>query len=428
MDAMRPLIVPSAPRGLSGTIRVPPSKSITQRALLAAALAGGGSRVAGALDAEDPRLLFAALVALGFQLDWRDGAVTAHGRLDVREAALDLGNNGTGMRFLLAQLAAMPGRFRLDGSPRLRQRPVAPLVAALRRLGAEIMPIEPGPDRLPLVVLGRQLVRDAVHLDAAQSSQFVSALLFLGATLPQGLAVHLDAPPPSRPYLDLTAQVLASFSVAVDRAADSRRFTVRGALRPSTIAVEGDWSAAAFPAAGVALAGGEVMIAGVRDDSSQGDAVVLGLLASAGCGVRPTADGVSILGPACRPLQADLRDTPDLFPALAVVVARHGGRLDGLAALAVKESDRLGVMVRHLRALGYPIESTPESFWSSGSEPLSPPSGPALDPAGDHRIAMAIALAGLLTPGLAVQDPGCVAKSWPEFWPAWRSVVGVAAP
>ncbi len=249
--------VPHAPRGVKGSVRVPPSKSLTQRALVAAALAGQGSAVRSPLDAEDPRLLFAALRRAGFRLEWEAGSIVAGGRDRVERGEFFLGNNGTGARFLLAQLAALPGRWVLDGSERLRERPLAPLASALARLGALIEPVRGPALVLPLAVAGRTLAGGEVALDASSSSQFVSALLLLGAVLPQGLVVRLPDPPPSRPYLDLTAEVLETFGARVAADASGTVFAVRGGgLAAAEITVEGDWSAAAFPLAGAAVAGG----------------------------------------------------------------------------------------------------------------------------------------------------------------------------
>jgi 3-phosphoshikimate 1-carboxyvinyltransferase len=413
-----------APGGVAGSIRVPASKSLTQRALVAAALAGRGSTVRDPLDAEDPRLLFDALRKAGFRLVWGADAITAQGRDPIEGATLDLGNNGTGVRFLLAQLAALPGSWVVDGSERLRQRPIAPLVGALRQLGARIEPAEGFALSLPLRVAGRPLPGGRVALDASASSQFVSALLLLGAVLPEGLSVRLAAPPPSRPYLDLTAEVLAAFGAPPVRSDDGAAWSVRGnALAPAEFTVEGDWSAAVFPMAAAAVAGGEVEVVGVRRESRQGDGAALGILARAGCRIRESSRGVVVGGPATAPLEADLRDAPDLFPALAVLVASVGGRLTGLAGLAAKESDRLAVMTRHLTTLGFAVEAGAAWFVGGGGGSRRSPGGHALDPAGDHRVAMALAVAGCAVPGVQIADPGCVAKSWPGFWASWQGIV-----
>lgn len=406
---------------------MPPSKSLTQRALLAAACAGGGSRVVGPLDAEDPRLLAAALTAVGLRLRWQRDEVLASGQEKVDGAELFLGNNGTGARFLLARLAALPGEWRLDGVPRLRERPFGALVRALTGLGADITADSLGEPRLPLCVRGRSLTGGRVRLDPSASSQFVSALLLLGPCLRDGVEIVLEAAPPSRPYVALTAEVLAAFGGRCESGEDGQIVrALPGGLRPATFVVEGDWSAAAFPFAVAAVAGGEVEVAGVRLDSRQGDAAVAEILAEAGCRVRATTRGVALAGPATRPVVADLRDTPDLFPALAVVVAVVGGRLTGLGGLATKESNRLEVMVAHLQALGFRVGVKEGAFTSrSGSTGTAAPVG-ALAPAGDHRVAMALAVAGAVVPGVRVADPECVAKSWPGFWARWDELVGVA--
>lgn len=379
------------------------------------------------LDAEDSRLLAVALGGLGFRLSWHADRVEALAREEVAGAELFLGNNGTGARLLLAQLAALPGEWLLDGAPRLRERPMSGLVAALRALGADITPAgsgRHGVDALPLRVRGQSLRGGTVAFDASASSQFVSALLLLAPRLPAGLEVELATPPPSRPYIGLTLEVLRAFGAEVGSRDDDRWFRVVGPLRPAAYSVEGDWSAAAFPCAAVAVAGGEVTVAGVRLDSAQGDAAIAPLLADAGCAVRETSDGVVISGRALRPVHADLRDAPDLFPALAVVVAMTGGRLTGLAGLTAKESDRLAVMVECLRALGLRVRAEGESFAGAGGRPVGrAPAGP-LDPADDHRVAMALAVAGTVVPNVRVAAADCVAKSWPGFWRDWHALIG----
>ncbi len=422
LDAVR--VLPDAPLGLAGCIAVPSSKSLTQRALVAAARAGSGARVEAPLDAEDTRLLFAALRTAGFVLDWTGNTIAADGHDPVSEASLELGDNGTGVRLLLGQLAGLFGRYRVDGSPRLRERPVAPLIAALRRLGARIRPEAGDRDRLPLLVQGWRLDGGRVGLDASASSQFVSALLMLGPLLSAGLEIALPTPPPSRPYVDLTLKVMRAFGVEAETAATGLVWSVAPQpYRPVVYRVEGDWSAAAFPLVAAAVAGGEVEVLGPSPQSAQGDARVLDLLVAAGCRASFSAGGVCLGGPATRRLDADLRDTPDLFPVLAVALARLGGRLGGLRGLVYKESDRLAEMVRLLGELGASFEREGDSMTAPGGAHLVAPAR-ALDPAGDHRVAMALAVAGLVAPGLRLADWSCVGKSWPRFWEAWEGLVG----
>lgn len=413
-----------APGGVTGRVAVPSSKSLTQRALVAAARAGTGACVRRALDAEDPRLLFRALLGAGFDMVWEGEEVLARGHLPVERAELELGNNGTGLRLLLAQLAVLPGRFRVDGSLRLRERPLKPLLGALQRLGASVEPAVAGAgERLPLLVHGQPLTGGTIELDAAASSQFVSALLMLAPLLPAGLEVRVPAAPPSRPYIDLTVEVLRRFGVEVASRPDGLAWRVApGAFSPAVYEVEADWSAAAFPLVAVALAGGAVEVPGLRYPSPQGDARVLDLLVSAGCRPSVSREGVRLEGPADRPLEADLRDTPDLFPVLALAVTNLGGRLRGLGGLVHKESDRLAEMNRLLGEMGAELRLAGDEASAPGGARLTAPAH-ALDPAGDHRLAMALAVAGCTVPGLRLACPGCVGKSWPTFWSAWDGLL-----
>ena len=418
-------VAPCGRSGFGGRILVPPSKSVTQRAVVAAALAPP-SLVRRPLDAEDPRLLVAALQTAGFRLAWEGDVVRSQGWHPVERGELFLGNNGTGVRFLLAQLAATPGSWRLDGTGRLRERPVAPLVAALLQLGARIAAADPSQGgaapALPLEIVGGGVRGGEVTLDAAVSSQFVSALMLLAPRLPGGLTIRLAAPPTSRPYLELTAEVLARFGAQVAWRGPLELVVPGGGLEPAVFEVEGDWSAAAFPMAAAALTGGTVEVVGVRRDSRQGDAAIVRLLEGIGCSVTASEEGVRVAGPATRPLVASLRDTPDLFPPLAVVAAVVGGRLEGLSGLAVKESDRLAVMTELLQRLGFAVSAQGGSFRADAAPPPARAPAEPLSPADDHRVAMALAVAGSVIPHLRVAKAGCVAKSWPRFWEQWETL------
>ncbi|MFN3412971.1 MAG: 3-phosphoshikimate 1-carboxyvinyltransferase [Thermoanaerobaculum sp.] len=415
MEAGSVLELPFAREGLFGSVTVPPSKSLAQRYLLAACLAGPPSQVDGYPDAEDPQLLLSALQEVGFELHGEGQRVAVQGFAPVREAKLFLGNNGTGLRILVAILASMPGRYVVDGVPRLRERPLGRLLAALRSLGARIEG-----EGLPLVIEGAELASQTVTVEARESSQFVSALLFLGAKLPSGLQVQLAGEVPSWPYVAMTAAVLRQFGAEVQFQPNS--VWVKGPLQPRKVEVEGDWSAAAFPMVGVAVAGGDVVVRGLRPKSVQGDAALVDILQRAGCDVGVEAEGVRVRGQATQSLRAHLAEVPDLFPALAVLVALRGGELTGLGHLAYKESNRLQVMAERLRQVGLAVEADASSFRAfPGQKPQAPPF--ALSPEADHRMAMALAVAGLVTPGLRLADPQCVAKSWPDFFLAWTSLV-----
>ena len=293
-------------RPLDGVFRVPPSKSLTNRALVAAAVAGGGE-VLDPLDCEDTRLLARALEAAGWGVHWADprrASVTAR-RDRQGSVTVDLGNSGTGARLMLALLAATDGRFVVDGSPRLRERPMGPLLQALEQLGARLEAAPGG--RLPVRIEGRHLSGGSVHITPAVSSQFVSALLLAAPAMASDLRLVVLGELPSAPYIGLTQAVLSAFGGRVEGSGDGHRWRVAAAgLRPSSYRVEGDWSAAAFGVAAAAVVGGSVEVTPLAPDSRQGDRAVCDLLAAAGVGFAQQGDSI-------RSLLIDLAKTEFLF-------------------------------------------------------------------------------------------------------------------
>lgn len=410
-------------RDLDCSVRVPPSKSLTSRAFVAAAVADGGA-VTDALDADDTRHLAAALEAMGWPVRWQGTVRVGPRRAECGPATLDLHDSGTGARFVLALAAAVPGRWRVDGSRRLRERPVAPLLATLRDLGAVVGSSGEG---LPAEVTGRKLTGGAARLRPEVSSQFVSALLLAAPLMADPLELTIEGPTPSRPYLDLTEDVLRAFGASVAR--DGVRWKVaRGDMAPAAYRVEGDWSAAAFFLAAAGVAGGEVRVGPLDPASRQGDRLMAAALADGGMTIEPMEDGVRAVGPLCRPFEVDLRDAPDLFPALAAVAAAAppGSRIHGVEHLRHKESDRLAVMTLNLGRLGAGLET------SGGTASFAAPirlsrAVREVETAGDHRIAMAMAVAALAAGPLRLDDPDVVSKSFPGFWREWRRLSGGVA-
>lgn len=421
-----PRSLPGPVAGIRATVRVPTSKSLTNRALIAAAAADGG-RILQPLECEDTRLLAAALGHAGWRVAWGSD-IEIGAREPVGFARVDLGNSGTGSRLILGLLACVPGRFLIDGTPRLRQRPMAPLVDALRELGSMI----DGRDGcLPVEIRGGRLAGGRLRIRPEVSSQFVSSLLLAAPLMTCGLDLEVIGPVPSRPYLDLTLEVLEFFGATVEIESSARWRVSPGGLRPTSYPVEGDWSAVAFAAAAVAVAGGEVRIGPVSAWSAQGDRVVCDVLTAAGLEIDFDGNELIVRGPATRPFTADLSDSPDLFPAMSVVAAAGpaGSVLKGLDHLKHKESDRLTVMIDNLRRLGAGIESESSSFRVVKSLDREGYGRVTVTAAGDHRIAMAMAVAGLAAGGLELDDDECVVKSFPGFWRMWdQLLVGVVSP
>lgn len=420
MSPGRPRLLPAATAPLDARVEVPTSKSLTNRALILAAVADG-AEIERPLDCEDTRLLADALEGAGWPVSWGHHLVVGRRRPPGGRVHLHLGNSGTGSRLMLALVAAVPGSFVVDGSARLRERPMRPLLDALSALGADLE--SPG-GCLPVRVEGRRLEGGPLSVRPRVSSQFVSALLMIGPLLARGLELRVEGPIPSRPYLDLTEQVLRAGGVRVEHSGDGRRWRVPpGPPRVRRLTVEGDWSAAAFFLAAASVAGGRVTVEGVDGASRQGDRRLVELLATGGVRMTTTAGGVVAEGPRRLPVTADLEGCPDLFPALCAAAAcgPPGSRLTGLEHLRHKESDRLGVMVDNLRALGAELSVGPgELRVTAAVERRAEPR--KVTAAGDHRIAMAMAVTALASGPLELDDPECVQKSFPGFWAQWAEI------
>jgi 3-phosphoshikimate 1-carboxyvinyltransferase len=421
------LEIPAGVR-VSGRVRIPPSKSVTHRYLNLAMLARRPLTVERPLFAEDTRLFLAALGALGFRVEEGPEEV----RLDpaappAGEVEVFCGNAGTMLRFLVASLTAVPGRFRLDGVPRLRERPVGPLVESLRRLGARIEYLG-RPGFVPLAIEGGSLGGGTTRLDAGESSQYLSALLMAALRAPAEVTVEVDALT-SEPYVEVTLAAVAAFGGRIERMGERGYRIFPSPLQAGRVRVEGDASAACYPAAAAALTGGAVTLEGLSPDSRQGDRRFLDLLAGMGAEVGWSGGELTVRGTGVlRAVEADLAGMPDQVPTLAALApfARGTTRIFNVAHLRIKESDRLEAMATELRKLGATVEEGPDSLTIPGLWADRQPPGEAVtvEPRGDHRIAMSLALAGLRRPGVSVASPGVVAKSYPDFWRDFDELTG----
>jgi 3-phosphoshikimate 1-carboxyvinyltransferase len=419
---MRSVRLPTHRGGLQGTVTLPTSKSLTNRALIASAVAGGGT-IMTPLDCVDTRVLAAALTDAGWPVEWGTEIEIGERRVPEHQISLDLAESGTGARLILALLAASPGRTVIDGSARLRERPMAPLLESLTRLGADLHSRN---GFLPVEIEGAVLRGGTVEIRPEVSSQFVSALVMAAPLMEEGLDLVVSGMLPSAPYLDLTVDVMRAFGCELEVSDDRRRWRVSPAsLQQTRYTVEGDWSAAAFVLAAVAVAGGEVELGPLDPASRQGDRAVARILADAGLDVDWNQDRMIVRGPVTAPIFADLSHTPDMFPALVVVAAcaPPGSRFSGLDHLKHKESDRLTVMVENLERLGARLrangpELEVETTLSQGSGAV-----PRVTAAGDHRVAMAMAVAALASGPLELDDPDCVSKSFPTFWKVWHRLL-----
>lgn len=430
-----PRLVPSGKRA-RGSVVVPPSKSVSNRYLNLALLARRPVVIERLLDAEDIRLFRAALETLGFVLESGGDALAIRPPQDGPGAAeIWCGSSGTLYRFLVAALTVVPGTWTLDGSARLRERPIRPLVDALRSLGARIR-YRGGEGRTPLEIQGGTLVGGDTTLDAAESSQYASAMVMAGVRAPRPLRIRLRALA-SSPYLDLTLSALRDFGVEVVRedaevvredAGTVYAVTPSELCPPPRLVVEGDYSAAPYPAVAALVTGGEVTLVGLRGDSAQGDRAFFSLLETAGAGVGRSSDGLVVRSGRLRAVRADLRDMPDQVPTLAALAPFLEGttEITGAAHLRIKESDRLAAMASELGRAGVPVRELPDGLVIEGCWfDREPPSQPVtIDPHDDHRIAMALALVGLRRPGVSIAHPEVVGKSYPNFWRDLATLLG----
>lgn len=423
-DARRlPAELAITPRGpLDATVRVPGSKSITNRAAVCAALAAGESTLEGALASDDSDAMRVALGALGVPISvagdvWRVSG--RDGRLAAPAAPLDARASGTTARFLTAAATLADGPVVIDGAPRMRERPIDDLADALRRLGAGIEVL--GRNGCPPVrVAGGGLPGGRASIDARRSSQFVTAVLLAAPCARAAVVLEpVDGVVVSRPYVDLTLQVMGAFGAAARWQAGGRALRIDpGRYRARRFAVEPDASAAAYPLAAAAIAGGTVRVPGVPADSLQADFGLLAILERMGCAVERRGDTVAVRGPAgrLRAVDVDMNDLPDAVLALAVVALFAEGttRIRNVANLRIKETDRLAALETELRKLGARAVAGPDRLEITPG----PLHGAAIDTYDDHRMAMAFALAGLRVPGVVIRDPGCVAKTWPGYFDA----------
>jgi 3-phosphoshikimate 1-carboxyvinyltransferase len=412
--AIDPLAAPP-----DATVRVPGSKSLTNRALVAAALAEGTSTLRGALFADDTEAMVGALDALG--LDVRtdpDGAritvVGCGGAVPPGPASVDVRLSGTTARFLAPLLALGRGRYVLDAGAPFRARPMGPVLDALPALGATVTPLG-AQGHLPVAIDAEGPRGGRVEVAGDVSSQFLSGLLLAGPAVTGGLTVVLTTDLVSEPYVELTLDTMRAFGATVDRP-DPGTFVVQpGGYRACTYDVEPDASAASYLLAAAAITGGRVRVEGLGGAARQGDAAFADVLASMGAEVHRDATGTEVRGTGqLTGIDVDLGDLSDTAQTLAAVAvfADRPTRVRGIGFIRRKETDRIGAVVTELRRLGIHAVEEPDGFVV---HPGTPRPG-RVRTYDDHRMAMSFALLGLVVPGIEIADPGCVAKTFPTYF------------
>jgi 3-phosphoshikimate 1-carboxyvinyltransferase len=409
---------------VEASIRVPGSKSITNRALVLAALAShdGECVLNGVLRSEDTEVMVAALRSLGFCVypDWNASVIgllppksKGAGIVPVASADLFVANSGTSMRFLTALVALGHGEYRLDGVSRMRERPLDDLLDALRQLGVDVAS-EHGNGRPPVVVRANGLAGGNVSIRGDVSSQFLSGLLMAAAYAAADVEISVDGPLVSQPYVDMTLAMMRQFGVAVHRHAFGYDVAAPQRYQPGSYDVEPDASSASYFWAAAAIAGGEVEVPGLVARGLQGDVRFAAVLKEMGCRVGRGETDTTVYGRPLHGIDVDMNDISDTVMTLAAVACFAEGptTIRNVAHVRHKETDRLSALATELRRVGAGVEEFADGLTIT-PRPLH---GAEIETYNDHRMAMSMALIGLRVPGIVIKNPGCVAKTYPGFF------------
>jgi len=416
-----------AARGARGSVRLPGSKSISNRVLLLAALATGETEIRGLLDAEDTRVMREALGRLGVPITERAHALRVHGAAGAfrqKKADLFLGNAGTAVRPLTAVLALCAGEYLVSGVARMHERPIGDLVEALRAIGARIdYRGQPG---FPPLAIHPAKVRVAapVPVKGDVSSQFLSAMLMALPLSGAQASIEVRGELISKPYVEITLNVMRRFGVAVERDGWAR-FRVPSAryTSPGSIYVEGDASSASYFLAAGALGGGPVRVEGVGRESIQGDVRFAEVLQAMGARIRIDDEAIECAGSGqLAPFDLDMNHIPDAAMTAAVLALFASGpsRLRNIASWRLKETDRIAAMATELRKLGAEVEEGRD--YLRIAPPTQPRAGLAIDTYDDHRMAMSFSLVAVGGVPVRINNPQCVAKTFPEYFSVLASI------
>ena len=409
---------------LDAEVSVPGSKSYTNRALLVAALANGESHLTGALFSDDTDYMVQALHKLGVSIEADPKAASFvvagnGGRIPVDGAELYIGNSGTTSRSITSYVALGNGTFIIDGDAPMRQsRPMADLLDALGQLGIDARSRN---GCLPIEVQAKGFRGGKTRLDASKSSQFLTSLLLVAPYADNGLEIEMVSEFKTE-YIDITMAVMQAFGVEVEHD-EYRRFRIAGGqcYTPRAYSIEPDASNASYFFAAAALTGGRVRVADIAADSAQGDIHFVDVLEKMGCTVNRYTRGVEVIGPdQLRGIDVDMKAISDTSLTLAAIApfAKNPVRIRNIEHTRWQETDRIAAMVAQLRRLGVAVKEHRDGVTIMPSKPKSS----SIDTYKDHRVAMSFALVGLRVPGIHINDPGCVGKTFPTYFDVWDHI------
>lgn len=404
---------------IEGTVRPPGSKSITNRALIVAALAKGTTHLTGVLDSQDTQVMIESLNRLGISVKHDSESCSIEvegcaGQIPQPSASLWLENSGTSIRFLTALCATGHGEYVLDGNARMQQRPIRDLVEALNRLGVDVV-CENGTGCPPVRVKANGLPGGDTSISGSVSSQYLSALLMVAPAAQGPITISILDEMVSKPYLDITLGVMAQFGVTIDRLEETVwRIRPQTYQRPVAYDIEPDASAASYFFAAAAITGGAVTIEGLNQDALQGDINFIRVLEDMGCEIKRGRDNITVHGKPLKGIDVDMNDISDTAQTLAAVALFAEGPtcIRNVGHIRHKETDRLAAIATELKRMGIQVEETEDSVTIYPGE-IQPATIETYD---DHRMAMSFALVGLKVPGIVIADPDCTVKTYPHFF------------
>jgi len=405
---------------LSGRVAAPSSKSYTLRGLMCAALANGQSEIEHPLHADDTEAGREVLRQIGVEIaDKGSSWIVSGGHFRPPDSELFCRNSAGTLRFMTAVCSLVPGICRLTAGLSLSRRPIAPLVVALRKLGVNCY--TEGGTAL-VTIEGGRLKGGTAELPGDISSQLVSALLFIAPRSEQGMTIELTPPVESRPYIKMTLDCMKKFGIKVEHSPDYMKFTAKPQpYKPTRYRAEGDWSSASYLLSLGAVAG-DVYVSNLNRDSLQADREIWAFLSLMGADIKTGSDHIRTKKSPLKALKADLSNCIDLLPTAAVLAAVAQGEsiLSGISRARLKESDRVAAVKEGLKRMGIAVREERDAMHITGGKP----SGGIIDSKGDHRIAMAFSILGVLAGNTVIEGAECVSKTYPDFWTVLKSLGG----
>ncbi|MCP3923954.1 MAG: 3-phosphoshikimate 1-carboxyvinyltransferase [Desulfobacterales bacterium] len=399
------------------SVTIPGSKSYSHRSLIAASLSNGISKVENCLQSEDTLLTIKALKTMGVDIEEDNNIFTIYGNSGIfpyKNSEIYLANSGTSLRLLTGIAAIGNGTYLLTGTDRMHERPISDLLDALSQLDVNAFSVNKN-SCPPVSVKGARINGGKISVDCSISSQYLSALLLISPFSINGVEISLPSEPVSKPYIDMTIDIMERAGIKIEQDG-YRKFFVEGnqVYKSGQYVVEPDCSNASYYWGAAAITGKKIKVNNISTSSVQGDVKFVKLLEEMGCDIKVETDGISVLGKPLKAINADMSDMPDVAPTLAVVAAFAEGEtiINNVSHLKAKECDRLNCTVAELQKMGVKASCTDDKLFITGGGAKEA----VIDTYDDHRMAMSFSLAGLVTPGIKINDEMCVAKSFPNYW------------